>query len=452
MAVVAGALMAASFPPYRIPLLLPFGFALFLHAIDVPSAKTAARLAFVCGLTYFGATIFWLGNLFGAAAISLIAIAANFPLLFGWSFTLAKTRIRGTAVWFIAPMLWTGIEYFRSEPFPLNFGWMGFGYAVVGSSLACKLASIAGCYGVTFVIAALGTAIYRAVVSRNYLLLGGATSLWVAALLMPQPSVVIERPLKVRLVQANSEDDESHFRYSESTQPFIPDVILWPEYSFVSDPTLNGKLWAKLADVAKRNNVLFIFGAKETINPNDDATFHNTAFVMNQNGVVIGKHYKNHPVHFIRDGVPGTSANAFPTDQGRIGVGICFDMDYPDVARRLAQDGAEVFLIPNDDPPEWGDVQRSQHSLLFSMRAAENGKWLARADVAGGTSAVAPDGREVAHIASKAPGKVDVVIGRNKARTLYSLGGWMFGPLCLAGSILLACGTIGKAILNRKQS
>ena len=449
MAIAAGLLMAASFPPYRIPLLLPFGFALLLHALDVPSVKAAARLAFACGLVYFGATIFWLGNLFGVGAISLIAIAANFPLLFGWCFAMAKARIHGTAVWFIAPVLWTGIEYFRSEPFPLNFGWMGFGYAVVGSPLACKLASIVGGYGVTFVIAALGTAIYRAVVSRNYLLLGGAASLWVAVLLMPQPSAVIERPLKVRLVQANSEDDESHFRHSESTQAFIPDVILWPEYSFVSDPTLNSKLWAKLADVAKENKALFIYGAKETINPNDEAAFHNTAYVMDQTGVVIGKHYKNHPVHFIRDGVPGTQAKAIPTPLGRIGVGICFDMDYPDVARRLAQDGAEVFLIPNDDPPEWGNVQRAQHALLFRMRAAENGKWLARADVAGGTSAVAPDGREIAHIATEEPGKLDVVIGRNKTRTLYSLGGWVFGPLCFVCSVLLV---IGGIIRPRKPS
>jgi len=125
-------------------------------------------------------------------------------------------------------------------------------------------------------------------------------------------------------------------------------------------------------------------------------------------------------------------------------------MDYPEVPRRLAQDGAEVLLIPNDDPPEWGDVQRVQHAFLFRMRAAESGKWLARADVAGGTSAVSPDGQETAHIQSKSPGKLDAVLGRNKDRTLYVRGGWLLGPLYLAASIVMVVFSCYRYIVERK--
>src|SRR5439155_26904263 len=117
----------------------------------------------------------------------------------------------------------------------------------------------------------------------------------------------------------------------------------------------------------------------------------------------LGKHVKNHTVHFIRDGVAGTESPAIQTPIGRLGVAICFDMDYPDVARRLAQDGAEVFLVPNDDPQEWGPIQRAQHRLMFEMRAAECGRWLARADVAGGTSVAMPNGRQIVQIHTSEP-------------------------------------------------
>ena len=146
---------------------------------------------------------------------------------------------------------------------------------------------------------------------------------------------------------------------------------------------------------------------------------------------------KNHPVHFIRDGVAGTQARAIATPLGRLGVAICFDMDYPDVARQLAQDGACAFLVPNDDPPEWGPTQREQHRLLFQMRAAECGRWLARADIAGGTSAAAPTGQEIARVRTTEPAALDVVIGREYGKTVYVRGGWRFGPLCLLTSVLL---------------
>ncbi len=133
VALAAGILFAVSFPPYGMPVLLPFGFALLLNALDGARPKLGAYLGLACGVVYFGATLFWLHNLFGAAAVSLIAIAAAFPLLFGLAFTFLRKRSPGIPIRLLAPVLWTGIEYYRSEPFPLNFGWMGFGYATVNT-------------------------------------------------------------------------------------------------------------------------------------------------------------------------------------------------------------------------------------------------------------------------------------------------------------------------------
>jgi apolipoprotein N-acyltransferase len=189
--------------------------------------------------------------------------------------------------------------------------------------------------------------------------------------------------------------------------------------------------------VALENHAYFLFGAKDQFNPADEAGYWNTAFLIGPDGALIGKHVKNHTVHFFRDGVPGTQARAIPTSLGRLGVAVCFDMDYPDVARRLTEDGAEVFLVPNDDPPEWGPVQRVQHRLMFQMRAAECGRWLARADVAGGTSAAAPTGQEIARVSTTQAVSLDVTIGRETGKTLFIRGGWRFGQGCFAALLAL---------------
>ena len=58
---------------------------------------------------------------------------------------------------------------------------------------------------------------------------------------------------------------------------------------------------------------------------------------------------------------------------------------------------------------------------MFRMRAAECGRWLARADVAGGTSVVAPTGHEVARVATSDPATLDAAVGRERG-TLQAAG------------------------------
>src|SRR2546423_15172563 len=81
-ATLAGAALALSFPPYGIPILLPAGIGLLIASIEGLSPRLAFYAGFACGLVYFGATMFWLANLFGLASLSLIAIGALFPALF----------------------------------------------------------------------------------------------------------------------------------------------------------------------------------------------------------------------------------------------------------------------------------------------------------------------------------------------------------------------------------
>jgi apolipoprotein N-acyltransferase len=441
--------LAASFPPYSLPFLLPLGIAVLLAQLESATARPAAYIAFACGATYFGGTLFWLANLFGAAAISLCAIAAAFIALFGVLYAWLRRCLPRVPAWMLAAVTWTAVEYYRSELFTLNFGWVGLGYGIVGARLPATAASWLGSYGLTFAVVTPGALMLQRFRAGRGGLPGALAlmALWAVVLSMPAAIQAPEHALSVRLVQAGSDDEDSLFALSQPVPGRHVDVILWPEYSFSSDPRRDRRLWEKLKAVARTEHAYFIFGAKDVLNPQDEAAFRNTAFVLDPQGELAGRHVKNHTVHFVRDGVAGKEARAIPTALGRLGVAICFDMDYPDVARRLTQDGAEVFLVPNMDPLEWGPVQRAQHRLMFRMRAVECGRWLARADVAGGTSAVAPNGREMQRVATSEPVKLEVQVGRQTGRTPYIRGGWRFGQACL-----LALGILcGMAIVVRRR-
>src|SRR2546421_652249 len=109
LALLAGAVLAAGFPPYKFPLLLPIGIALLIRALERATVREGIYTGLACGAVYFGATLFWLGSLFGAASISLIAIAAAFPALFGGLYAWLRRRSQRIPLWLLAPVLWTAI-------------------------------------------------------------------------------------------------------------------------------------------------------------------------------------------------------------------------------------------------------------------------------------------------------------------------------------------------------
>jgi N-carbamoylputrescine amidase len=84
----------------------------------------------------------------------------------------------------------------------------------------------------------------------------------------------------------------------------------------------------------------------------DHNNFFNTVVVIDADGQILGRYRKSH----IPDGpgysekfyfTPGdTGFCAWNTRYGRIGVGICWDQWFPEAARLMALDGAEILLYP----------------------------------------------------------------------------------------------------------
>jgi len=90
----------------------------------------------------------------------------------------------------------------------------------------------------------------------------------------------------------------------------------------------------------------------------------NTAALIGPDGKIIGKYRKvTLPRTEIEGGItPGTEYPVFDTKLGKIGMMICYDGFFPEVARQLSINGAEVIAFP-----VWGC-----NPLLAAARACEN--------------------------------------------------------------------------------
>jgi len=91
---------------------------------------------------------------------------------------------------------------------------------------------------------------------------------------------------------------------------------------------------------------------------------YNTAALIGPDGKLLGKYRKVClPREEIEGGVtPGHNYPVFDTRFGKLGMMICWDVHFPEVARNLSNQGAEVIAMPI-----WGD-----NPALAKARAIEN--------------------------------------------------------------------------------
>ncbi len=106
------------------------------------------------------------------------------------------------------------------------------------------------------------------------------------------------------------------------------------------------RLKADISDFAMRFNINIIAGSHPT--RMDDGDIHNVAYVCLRDGAVHEQE-KIHPTPNERywwNIKGGDSIDVIQTDCGPIGVQICYDSEFPELSRRLADEGARIIFVP----------------------------------------------------------------------------------------------------------
>ncbi len=127
----------------------------------------------------------------------------------------------------------------------------------------------------------------------------------------------------------------------------------------VAEP-IPGPSTAYFAELAGKFNIYIVVGLVER----DGHLIYNSAALVGPEGDLIGKYRKVAlPRDEINAGVaPGAEYPVFQTRFGKVGMMVCYDGFFPEVARELTNRGAEVIAWP-----VWGC-----NPLLAAARACEN--------------------------------------------------------------------------------
>jgi len=129
---------------------------------------------------------------------------------------------------------------------------------------------------------------------------------------------------------------------------------------------------AALSKKAKERGIWIVGGS---IPERDGDKLYNTCTVYNPEGVIVAKHRKIHLFDINVPGKivfkesdslsPGSTPTIFDTPWGPIGVGICYDIRFPEYAAMLRQKGARILVYPGafnmvTGPAHWELLQRAR--------------------------------------------------------------------------------------------
>lgn len=448
-ALLSGVSLALSFPRYGYAVLGWVALApLIVSVFEMhrgPGGFQPRRtflLGFVAGLGYFGGTVYWtstvvsqfgglsgpVGGVVGALLVSYLAL---FPALFSLCLGWLGARYGSRAI-LLAPAVWVTSELGRTY-FWSGFPWLLLGYSQATVLPIAQFASVVGVFGMSALVALVSTALAYVVVcrSRGSAIVVGftalavvAVSVWGSGRLERNGLLQQGRPVRVALIQGNIPQEQkwddayageilnAYLTLTREAAAKGAQLVIWPESS-TPFPFLDDRVGGEqIRTVVRETGIELLLGSDQV----DHRTkmYYNAAFLVRRDGTVAGVYQKMHLVPFgefvplqqllffvgplveqVGGFTPGRDMVMLPTTHGPISTAICYEIVFPRLVGQSVWRGSQLLTTITNDAWYGHSSAPYQHFLQASMRAIEQGRYLARAANTGITGFVDPYGRVV---------------------------------------------------------
>lgn len=454
VAVVAGLLLCASFPPFDLWYLSFPALALLAWALVDERTTPAGGFGYgmLAGLVFYVLLLPWISNFVGPVPwLMLAALEAFFIGVFGLTAVLVR-RLPGWPLWFAA--LWVSAEWLKSTvPFG-GFPWGVVAFSQTDSPLL-PLAQVGGAPLVSFAVALIGfsaTAIVLEAVRhwRHDHRTGAAAppevfipGICIAIVLL---LTVLAWP-HVRKAGAGAGDDpainvaaiqgnvprlgldfnaqrravlDNHVHETKQLAEDVragrapqPTVVIWPENSSDIDPLVNADAAELISAASSAIHAPILVGtvlAAPEYTPEHPVTT-NSVIVWNGTDGPGDRHDKAIVQPFgeylpwrsffrllspyaDRAGyfVPGNGSGVVTAAGVPIGVTTCWEVIFDRAARQSVLNGAQLLAVPANNATF--DEPMSVQQLAFArLRAVEHDRYVVVAGTTGISAVVAPNGQ-----------------------------------------------------------
>lgn len=142
----------------------------------------------------------------------------------------------------------------------------------------------------------------------------------------------------------------------------------------------NGEKTHSLLEKISRGNGVYIVGGSVTAEK--DGKIFNTCYIYNEKGEHLSSYSKTHLFSPMDENLYYTAGDnlcVFQLGDIKAAVIICYDLRFPEIARKLALSGAEILFVPS----QWPIERIKQMEILMKARAVENQMYVVLCNAAG---------------------------------------------------------------------
>lgn len=481
--ILSAACLVLAFPKTDIWPLAWVGLVPLLRGLDGQTPLRAFARAYLCGVLFFGGTLYWLIHVTLPGMVLLVAYLAVYFGLFGVGYTFfagSKTVWRPFGI----ASLWTLLEFIRAH-FLTGFGWASLGYSQYKNLLFIQVADLTGVYGVSFLIV-LGNLLFKEMLDgirekSNARKLKFTSPLAIPALVLalalgygvirlmiarraqtqpaPQASIAVIQaniPQLMKWYEPAWPDITARYKIlTEAAAKEKPDLIIWPETSYPGILWEDKELFDELRGFVARLGVPLLVGSIAR----ENGRYYNTAILLSRDGEILQQYKKVHLVPFgeylplrflfpflehiipIADFTAGEEYTVFKLwgDGKFFSVLICFEDTLGGLTRQFVRQGAGLLVNMTNDAWFHDTKEPYMHAQASVFRSVENRRSLVRAANTGVSCSIDASGRMVQAVADER-GKKTYVSGYavmkvrfDRQETFYTRYGDVFIIGCCAG-------------------
>jgi apolipoprotein N-acyltransferase len=502
IALAAGLLLTAAFPPYGLGPLAFVSPALLVIALHRRSLGASFTVGLVFGLAFFIPLVAWVINL---AWFAWIALAIALALIFA-VFTIAQRLLLNLRWWPLAVAgWWVAAEAFRDRwPFG-GFPWGRLAMSQAGVPTQ-GWAAIAGPPALTFMVALVGATLGWLLLSafgwlparsgRRRLLapalaLAGSVGLAVLPAALPlDPVPANATTATVAAIQGNvprargslaeqlNDDAVVTLNHVAATDKLAakvaagkaarPDLVIWPENSTDIDPMTYPPVYQQISSAAAAIGRPILVGAVLE-NPELNAGVlwlpgkGPTTIYAKRRLVPFGEYI---PFRSLVSKitsltqlqgipfVPGHKTVVFDVGQIRLGDIICYEVGFDDLVRSEVVAGANLLSMQSNDATfeREGPItaESGQQLAMAQIRAVEFDRSVVVASTTGYSAIVAPDGHLISRTSMWTQAELEARVPLLTYDTLAErLGAWPEWAI-VAATTLALCVAIAQATVARR--
>ena len=355
------------------------------------------------------------------------------------------------------PSLWVILEYIKSQG-PLGFPWMNLYYSQLESTTILSLASFLGPYFISFIIVLTGYLFYivwerpnkkhiwsTAILLFIVILTGNILKMNLKRLKEQSKEHIRVGILQPNILPKNIYDPkewlqtrDSLIYLSKKIQPYSVQLIVLSESAIPGYFRYSFRAQKLIEEIEHITGASILFGTQDKRNQNGTYRIFNTAMLFS-NGRVVDLYDKHHLVPFgewlpYQDKLPSPlnkinlgwgdfwpgRIKTIDFNNHKMGILICFESIFPEIARKLAKMGAKIlFVITNDG---WfgksnGPLEHFQMSRLIGV---ETGRYVVRSAKTGVSCIISPEGKVLKKLPLFTKGLITCDVPLVKRNTIYT--------------------------------